>query len=396
MPQHRDTADRIVAAVREGHVEAAAPVEVAPAPALRGALAAADALRPAPPPAAPDAFSIRRIIARNATPWKGLRTSQDTLHDLTQHVRAARSAPEFLAAARALPTILGSTGVYRGVRMSTIPVEEGVGASGAGAGGGAGAGVGVADLLLELDESSYSLSTGAQQTLRGQLTAVSKGGGGSMCCWALHTPPCGAPSMSVATTPPHDRLTPRADGRPAPAQSAGLRRLAHRQRGWQQWQHLSGLPERGEVRVGGGGGSTELGVGARNARNATPLTPPPPPLPHGRAQLMGTGKGGASTTTADKAGVLSRAASAVAPTVSITYHKPTLAGRLMPLQLSLRSETERLDSTQGFSNQVRQRPSGGGREQEGVLQCVRGCGTFPPASHPTAHTARRFASWRPR
>jgi len=149
---------RVVASVASS---VAMPKEGAAAPPdnLRGRLqVAVDALpQEAPTLDGSEPFAVANVSVRSKLHWLGVRTGPELIKALTADVRRARTVGDFTHAARRLPQLFMSTGVYRDVSVSTEPAAN----HGKGT-----------DLVVELDERVWELSSSAERSSRGQMIAV--------------------------------------------------------------------------------------------------------------------------------------------------------------------------------------------------------------------------------
>jgi outer membrane protein assembly factor BamA len=90
---------------------------------------------------------------------KGLRTGPAVLDVLAKDLRHARTFDEVRAAASALPSRLLSTGAFQSVSVGTAPSASTPGGT---------------DLVVDLDESTFSVTTNATQSLSGSLSTAAE------------------------------------------------------------------------------------------------------------------------------------------------------------------------------------------------------------------------------
>jgi hypothetical protein len=131
-------------------------------PHFRGVLAQAASQSPGPIGAITSASStqplVSRVLFRSKDGSKGLRTNQGFLADFCSGVRDARTPQDFYGAVDGLRRVLMGTGAYKGVDagLEATPASEGKV-------------VGAQDLVVTLDELSYSLQAMGTTNRQGEV-----------------------------------------------------------------------------------------------------------------------------------------------------------------------------------------------------------------------------------
>jgi hypothetical protein len=92
---------------------------------------------------------------------RGVRTRPEVIDAFTRELRSATTLPQMVGALQRLPARLRGTGVYRDVSVEVAPA--------AGGADGAPSTPDAVDVVLSLDEGSYSLNTGVFRTMDGRI-----------------------------------------------------------------------------------------------------------------------------------------------------------------------------------------------------------------------------------
>jgi hypothetical protein len=144
------------------------PPPAEPPAHLRGTLAqaaghGAEAASASPPPAPDGGGLLRRIVFRSPS-GGGVRSSPAFLSTLCGDVRASASEPQLRTSVQALLARLQATGAYRGVGAELVLPQEDAPAAAAAASASP-------DLLVTLDELTFSATGGSSAGMRGEFAS---------------------------------------------------------------------------------------------------------------------------------------------------------------------------------------------------------------------------------